>query len=107
MRLGEIIRLAAACKKPNDTAMEAVLLPLSKDIEAVTRAKEQFRKDRDWNSHHTVLAEGAPIVGWVAVVSKPRQACNGLYSSLFSSLPSLASTLPVSRSPWSTMETGS
>ena len=43
-------------------------MPLSKEIEAVIHAKETFRKDRDWNNHHTVLAEGAPAVGWVAVV---------------------------------------
>lgn len=43
-------------------------MPLSKDIEAVIHAKEANRKDRDWNNHHTVLAEGVPAVGWVAVV---------------------------------------
>ena len=80
MHLGEIIRLAAACKKPDNAAMEAILVPLSKDIEAVTRAKEQFRKDRDWNGHHTVLAEGAPIVGWVAVVSLLQTVYSALYS---------------------------
>lgn len=69
VHLGEIIRLSAACKKPDNQALEGVLLPLSKDIEAVSRAKETFRKDRDWNGHHTILAEGAPVVGWVAVVS--------------------------------------
>ena len=80
VHLGEIIRLAAACKKPDSAAMEVILVPLSKDIEAVTRAKEQFRKDRDWNGHHTVLAEGATIVGWVAVVSLLQTAYNALYS---------------------------
>lgn len=43
-------------------------MPLSMDIEAVIHAKEANRKDRDWNNHHTVLAEGVPAVGWVAVV---------------------------------------
>ena len=73
IHLGEIIRLAGACKRPDNKAIEAVLLPLSMDIEAVSRAKEQFRKDRDWNNHHTVLAEGAPVVGWVAVVCSLRE----------------------------------
>ncbi|KAF7796738.1 hypothetical protein EIP86_007921 [Pleurotus ostreatoroseus] len=82
VHLGEIIRLAAACKKPDNAAMEAILVPLSKDIEAVTRAKEQFRKDRDWNGHHTVLAEGAPIVGWVAVPLKPGEYITGIKESM-------------------------
>ena len=46
-------------------------MPLSKEIEAVIHAKEASRKDRDWTNHHTVLAEGAPAVGWVAVVRMP------------------------------------
>ena len=68
VHLGDIIRLAAACKKPDNKGLEPILLPLSNDIEAVSRAKEQFRKDRDWSGHHTVLAEGAPVVGWITVV---------------------------------------
>lgn len=68
-RLRDLIQLAAACKKPDQKALEGLLMPLSKDIEAVAHAKEASRKDRDWNNHHTVLAEGAPAVGWVAVVS--------------------------------------
>ena len=69
MKLREVLLLAASCKQPYQKGLESVLLPLSKEIEAVIHAKETFRKDRDWNNHHTVLAEGAPAVGWVAVVS--------------------------------------
>ena len=43
-------------------------MPLSRDIEAVMHAKETSRKDREWTNHHIVLADGAPAVGWVAVV---------------------------------------
>lgn len=71
LKLREVILLAANCKQPDQKALEGVLIPLSKDIEAVIHAKEQFRKDRDWNNHHTMLAEGAPAVGWVAVTPKP------------------------------------
>ncbi|KAI0691175.1 cyclase-associated protein [Cytidiella melzeri] len=69
-RLRELLQLAAACKQPDKSTLEGILLPLSKDIEAVARAKEANRKDRDWNHHHTVLSEGAPAVGWV-VSPKP------------------------------------
>ena len=72
------MQLAAACKTPDSKGLEGVLLPLSKDIEAVIRAKEANRKDRDWNNHHTVLAEGAPAVGWVAVVSAARLQSRGI-----------------------------
>ncbi|GJE98137.1 adenylyl cyclase-associated family protein [Phanerochaete sordida] len=71
IKLREVILLASRCKKPDDKALEGVLIPLSKDIEAVIHAKEEFRKDRDWNNHHVMLAEGAPAVGWVAVTPKP------------------------------------
>ena len=68
-RLRELIEIAGACKQPDKSTLESLLLPLSKDIEAVAHAKEANRKDRDWNNHHTALAEGAPAVGWVVVVS--------------------------------------
>lgn len=69
LKLREVLLLAASCKQPDSKSLEGVLVPLSKEIEAVVHAKETNRKDRDWNNHHTVLAEGAPAVGWVAVVS--------------------------------------
>ncbi|THG95038.1 hypothetical protein EW026_g6548 [Hermanssonia centrifuga] len=69
--LGAVIKLAASCKKPDDKTLNDLLSPLSADIGAVSHAKETSRKDRDWNNHHTVLAEGAPVVGWVAVTPKP------------------------------------
>ena len=65
----DLLQVAAACKQPEKKTLEEILTPLSKDIEAVARAKEASRKDRDWNNHHTVLAEGAPAAGWVVVVS--------------------------------------
>lgn len=37
-------------------------------MEAISRAKEANRRDRDWYSHLTVLAEGAPVIGWVVNV---------------------------------------
>ncbi len=67
--LRELLEVAGACKQPDKSTLESLLLPLSKDIEAVAHAKEANRKDRDWNNHHTALAEGAPAVGWVVVVS--------------------------------------
>ncbi|EKM55922.1 uncharacterized protein PHACADRAFT_256860 [Phanerochaete carnosa HHB-10118-sp] len=70
VKLREVILLAANCKQPDQKDLEGVLIPLSNDIEAVIHAKEEFRKDRDWNLHHTMLAEGAPAVGW-AVTPEP------------------------------------
>ncbi|KAI0811162.1 cyclase-associated protein [Irpex lacteus] len=69
--LRELLEVAGACKQPDKSTLESLLLPLSKDIEAVAHAKEANRKDRDWNNHHTTLAEGAPAVGWVVVSPKP------------------------------------
>ena len=40
-----------------------------KDIEAITRAKEANRKDREWFNHLSTIAEGAGCVGWVTIVS--------------------------------------
>jgi hypothetical protein len=37
-------------------------------MEAISRAKEANRRDRDWYSHLTVVAEGAPVIGWVVNV---------------------------------------
>ncbi|KAI0340134.1 hypothetical protein BDW22DRAFT_1360659 [Trametopsis cervina] len=69
--LRDFLQLVATCKLPDKQTLEPLLMPLSKDIEAVARAKEANRKDRDWNNHHTFLAEGAPAVGWVVVSPKP------------------------------------
>ncbi|KIP04798.1 hypothetical protein PHLGIDRAFT_109123 [Phlebiopsis gigantea 11061_1 CR5-6] len=72
LKLRDVILLAASCKKPEDQkSLEGVLMPLSKEIEAVMHAKETSRKDREWTNHHIVLADGAPAVGWVAVSPKP------------------------------------
>ncbi|KAI4525200.1 hypothetical protein K525DRAFT_290851 [Schizophyllum commune Loenen D] len=59
---------AGACQKPDAKAIEQLLIPLQKDIEAVQRCKEANRKERDWLNHLTVLAEGAPCIGWVVQV---------------------------------------
>lgn len=59
---------AAACRKPDQKAFAEVLSPLQAGIEAVARAKEAARKERDWSNHLTVIADGAACVGWVTVV---------------------------------------
>ena len=66
--LRAVLLVAAACKKPDQKGFEALLAPLQKDIEAISRAKEANRKDRDWFNHLSAVAEGAPCVGWVTVV---------------------------------------
>ena len=52
-----------------DLSEEGLLNPLQADIEAIARLKQPTRKDRDWVNHLTTVAEGAPCVGWVTVVS--------------------------------------
>lgn len=63
------MKLASSCKKPEEKSLETVLGPFLKSIEAISRAKEANRRDRDWFSHLTILAEGAPIIGWVINVN--------------------------------------
>lgn len=65
------IKMAAACKKPDTKSFSALLVPLQAGIEAITRLKEANRKDRDWFTHLSVVAEGGPIVGWVQAEPKP------------------------------------
>ncbi|KAI8999016.1 cyclase-associated protein [Trametes punicea] len=69
--LRELLLVAASCKKPEQAEFEKLLGPLQKDIEAITRAKEANRKDREWFNHLSTVAEGAPCVGWVTVTPKP------------------------------------
>ncbi|KAM5542594.1 hypothetical protein V8D89_003555 [Ganoderma adspersum] len=69
--LRELLLVAASCKQPGQADFEKLLGPLQKDIEAITRAKEANRKDREWFNHLSTVAEGAPCVGWVTVSPKP------------------------------------
>ncbi|KAF8136798.1 adenylate cyclase associated N terminal-domain-containing protein [Boletus edulis] len=71
--LRDILLKAAACKKPDRQGFEELLNPLQASIEAVTRAKEANRKERDWFNHLTAVAEGAVCVGWITVEPKPAQ----------------------------------
>ena len=67
--LRELLLVAGSCKQPDQSEFEKLLGPLQKSIEAITRAKEANRKDREWFNHLCTVAEGAPVVGWVTVVS--------------------------------------
>jgi len=68
--LFDLLKLVAACQKPDQKTFETLLAPFPKCIEAVSRAKEAGgRRDKDWFSHLIVLAEGAPVIGWVINVS--------------------------------------
>ncbi|KAI0806951.1 cyclase-associated protein [Fomes fomentarius] len=69
--LRELLHIAGSCKKPEQSEFEKLLGALQKDIEAITRAKENNRKDREWFNHLSTVAEGAPSVGWVTVSPKP------------------------------------
>jgi adenylyl cyclase-associated protein len=62
------LKVAASCQKPDQKTLEGLLSPFPQSMEAISRAKEANRRDRDWHSHLTVVAEGAPVIGWVVNV---------------------------------------
>lgn len=76
--LRDLLLRAAACKKPDQQAFEGLLNPLQASLEAVSRAKEANRKEREWFNHLTVVAEGAVCVGWVTAVSVQPLLCMSL-----------------------------
>lgn len=82
--LRSILVVAGACKKPDQKPFSDLLGPLQANIEAVTRFKEANRKDRQWFDHLSVIAEGAPAVGWITVVSPfdPFRQCNKFISNV-------------------------
>jgi adenylyl cyclase-associated protein len=67
--LRALLLLASSCQKPDDAGFGDLLGPLQKDILAITKLKEANRKDREWFTHLSTIAEGAPCAGWVTVVS--------------------------------------
>ncbi|KAI0948560.1 hypothetical protein AcV7_010454 [Taiwanofungus camphoratus] len=69
--LRELLLVAANCKKPDQKGFEKLLAPLQKDIEAISRLKEANRKDRDWFTHLSTVAEGGTCVGWITIEPKP------------------------------------
>lgn len=65
-----MILTASACQKPDTKGLSTALEALSKDVNAIVRVPEVNRKERNWHNHLQVIAEGAPSVGWVGVVSE-------------------------------------
>lgn len=68
--LRAFLLVAGSCQKPDQKTVDGLLSPLQASIEAISRAKEANRRDRDWFNHLTLIGEGAPSVGWV-VSPKP------------------------------------
>jgi adenylyl cyclase-associated protein len=63
------INLSSSCQKPEQKTIENLLTPLHGSIEAISRAKEANRRDRDWFTHLSFIGEAAASVGWVVTVS--------------------------------------
>ncbi|PPR00051.1 hypothetical protein CVT24_009007 [Panaeolus cyanescens] len=59
------LMMASSCQKP---AAESKIQELAKDLpptfEAISRAKESGRRDRDWFDHLQFIAEGVTLVAW-------------------------------------------
>ncbi|KAF9533468.1 adenylate cyclase associated N terminal-domain-containing protein [Crepidotus variabilis] len=67
------LKIVALCQRPtSDEASQSLLKDFPPAIEALSRAKETMRRDRDWFAHLTFICEGAPAIGWV-VNPKPVQ----------------------------------
>lgn len=68
--LGDLIAMAGACQKPEQSTLEGLLGVFPPVISAVSRAQEVHRRDREWSQHLNALGAGAPVIGWVAYVSR-------------------------------------
>ena len=90
--------MAGSCQKPDQKTVDGLLSPLQASIEAISRAKEANRRDRDWLNHLTLIGEGGPSVGWVVSVSRP--VISSLYENIrYESSQNLDHTLVKSKTP--------
>jgi len=64
----DFLKIVAACQKPQQDTLEILMKDFPKAIEAVNRAKETMRRDREWYTHLTFLCESAPVIAWVVNV---------------------------------------
>ena len=64
-----LLHMAAFCQKPDQSTYESHLVPIQTDIDAILRLREAGRKDRDWFTHLSAVAESASWAVWVTVVS--------------------------------------
>jgi len=67
--LGDLMKIASACKKPDQKAFAGLLTDLQTNIDAILQHKDNNRKDRDWFEHLSMIAAGVPCMAWVTMVS--------------------------------------
>jgi hypothetical protein len=67
--LGNLLKIASACKKPDQKAFAALLTDLQTDIDTIIQHKDNNRKERDWFDHLSMIAAGVPCMAWVTMVS--------------------------------------
>ncbi|KAF9036547.1 adenylate cyclase associated N terminal-domain-containing protein [Panaeolus papilionaceus] len=61
----EFLKMAASCQKPTpDGKIRDLAKDLPPTFEAISRAKENGRRDRDWFDHLQFIAEGTTLVAW-------------------------------------------
>lgn len=64
----DFLKVVAACQKPKQDTLEILIKDFPVAIEAINRAKESMRRDREWYTHLTFLCEGSPVIAWVVNV---------------------------------------
>ncbi|KAF8626377.1 hypothetical protein AX15_005027 [Amanita polypyramis BW_CC] len=64
-RTHDLLLLSTNCQKPSQEELLASVEPLNKGIEAMGNVKSGNKKERDWFTHLTFIAEAGPVVGWV------------------------------------------
>ncbi|KAA1471318.1 cyclase-associated protein [Dentipellis sp. KUC8613] len=69
--IGGFIRMAALCKRPNESTFRDLALSIQKDVDSIVKLKDANWKERDWANHLSTVSEGSGATGWVLAENKP------------------------------------
>ncbi|KAJ3568876.1 hypothetical protein NP233_g5429 [Leucocoprinus birnbaumii] len=70
--LRNFLVLVGSCQKPDQETFQELLSPIQKAIEAFSKAKDSYRRERESFGHLQFASEAAVAVGWV-VNDRPAQ----------------------------------